>query len=175
MDSTTFWGIIRESRADFDPALRDGNMNRQVKRFQQLLNDLAPLEIAQIQREFDQRMNEAYRWDLWGAAYIINSGCSDDGFTDFRSWLISMGLEVYAAALRDPESLIDVADTDGIEATSFEEFQYVPSQVYENKTGQDMPDTGVSHPREPAGDRWSEEGNDLSRRLPRLWAKYGDA
>ena len=175
MDSRGFWGIIRESRAGFDPALRDGNMDRQVVRFQQLLSDLAPEEIAQIQRKFDERMNDAYRWDLWAAAYIIEGGCSDDGFTDFRSWLISMGREVYESALRDPESLVDVADADGIEATSFEEFQYVPCQVYENKTGQNMPDTGVSYTGEPAGDKWSENGDDLSRRLPRLWAKYGDA
>jgi hypothetical protein len=120
-------------------------------------------------------MSQAYRWDLWGAAYIIEGGCSDDGFTDFRSWLISMGRDIYETALRDPESLVDVADADGVETTSFEEFQYVPRQVYQEKTGQEMPDPGVRHPQEPEGDRWSEEGDDLARRLPRLWAKFGAA
>lgn len=175
MDSARFWAIIGESRKGFDPRLRDGNMDEQLERLQALLTELTPAEVAQFQREFDERMNEAYRWDLWGAAYLIEGGCSDDGFADFRSWLISMGREVYEAALRDPESLLEVADADGLEATSFEEFQYVPQQVYEEKTGQEMPDTGVSHAREPAGDKWSEEGDDLSRRLPKLWAKYSDA
>lgn len=31
---------------------------------------------------------EAYRRDLWAAAYHANGGCSDDGFIDFRIWLI---------------------------------------------------------------------------------------
>lgn len=112
---------------------------------------------------------------MWGAAYIIEGGCSDDGFTDFRSWLISRGRDVYEAALRDPESLVEVAAADGVEATSFEEFQYVARRVYEEKTGHDMPDTGVKHAEEPTGKEWSEGGDDLSRRLPKLWTKYGDA
>ena len=175
MDTARFWAIVGESRTGFDSRLRDGNMDKPVERLQELLSDLSPGEVAEFQREFDERLSQAYRWDLWGAAYIIEGGCSDDGFTDFRNWLISMGREVYEAALHDPESLVDVADADGVEATSFEEFQYVPGRVYEDKAGHDMPDTGVRHAQEPTGDKWSEEGDDLARRLPRLWAKYGDA
>jgi len=175
MDTARFWAIVDESRADFDPELADGNMDAQVERLQELLGALSPNEVLEFQRELDLQMNAAYRWDLWGAAYIIEGGCSDDGFTDFRSWLISMGRDVYDAALRDPETLIDVANADGVEATSFEEFQYVPSQVYEEKAGQPMPDTDVTHPKEPAGEQWSEEGDDLARRFPKLWAQYEDA
>jgi hypothetical protein len=134
---------------------------------------LPPDEITQFQRALDERMNEAYRWDLWAAAYIIDGGCSDDGFLDFRSWLVSMGREVFEAALRDPESLLDVADAPGVEVTSFEELAYVPRQAYEEKAGEDMPDTGVEPPGEPGGDAWSEEGDDLKRLLPKLWRKYG--
>jgi hypothetical protein len=83
-----------------------------------------------------------------------------------------MGREVYEAALRDPESLVDVADASGVEVTSFEEFRYVARQVYEERTGRDLPDTGVRHEREPLGDPWSEAGDDLARLLPKLSAKY---
>ncbi len=175
MDADRFWALIGESRSGFEPGLNEGNMDKQLERLQELLGELSPQEIAEFQHEFDERMNQAYRWDLWAAAYIIEGGCSDDGFTDFRSWLISMGREVYEAALQDPESLIDVADADGVEATSFEGFHYVAGQAYEAMTGQEMPDTGQASAQEPAGDQWSEDGDDLARRLPRLWAKYGDA
>lgn len=174
MDSEKFWGIVRDSRAGFDPGLLDGNMDEQLRRLEALLAGMAPEMILAFQRELDQRMSESYRWDLWGAAYVIEGGCSDDGFTDFRSWLISMGRDVYDAALRDPESLLDVADADGVEVTSFEEFQYVPRQVYEEKTGQDMPDTDVERPTDPIGEEWSEDSDDLARRFPKLWAKYAD-
>jgi hypothetical protein len=173
MDRDRFWAIIAKSRAGFDPGRRDGNQADQVERLTALLAALPGDEIVAFQRCFDDAMNDAYDWDLWGAAYLIGGGCSDDGFMDFRSWLISMGRDVYDAALRDPETLLEVADAPGVEVTAFEELHYVPGQAYEEKTGEEMPDTGVSHHREPAGDEWTEEDDDLARRFPRLWAKYG--
>lgn len=47
----------------------------------------------------------AYTSALWGAAYLMNGGCSDDGFIDFRSWLLLQGREVFEAAVADPDSL----------------------------------------------------------------------
>jgi hypothetical protein len=52
-------------------------------------------------------MAESYRWDLWGAAYLINGGCSDDGFDYFRGWLLSQGRAIWQATLADPDSLAD--------------------------------------------------------------------
>ena len=43
----------------------------------------SPEEIVAFQRVLDELMDESYRADLWGAAYVINGGCSDDGFEDF--------------------------------------------------------------------------------------------
>ncbi|MEO5978010.1 MAG: DUF4240 domain-containing protein, partial [Chryseolinea sp.] len=39
------------------------------------------------------------------AAYTIHSGCSDDGFADFRGWLISRGKSVYENSLSSPDNL----------------------------------------------------------------------
>ncbi len=168
-----FWAIIQHSRAGFDPTLRDGNMARQIQGLQLALGELPVDELVEFQRHFDERMNEAYRWDLWAAAHIIEGGCSDDGFSDFRSWLISMGREIFDAALRDPESLTSIADAPGIESCSFEEFQYLPSQLYEDMTDEELPETGVSQLEEPVGEAWSEDGDELARRLPQVWAKFG--
>ena len=81
--------------------------------------------------------------------------------------------EVFEAALRDPESLTSVADAPGIEDCTFEEFQYVPSQLYEDMTDEELPETGVSQLEEPVGEAWSEDGDELARRLPQVWAKFG--
>lgn len=117
-------------------------------------------------------MNIAYRWDLWGAAYIIAGGCSDDGFVDFRSWLISMGRHVFESAIENAESLADVADGPGVEDVFFEGFINIPDQVYEQLTGSEIPEHAGHSLGEPAGSRWSSEGDDLQRRFPKLWAKY---
>ena len=58
----------------------------------------------------------------------MGAHCSDDGFMDFRSWLISQGRDVYMSALKDPESLVSV-NTDGQEL-NFEDYAYVPYKAY---------------------------------------------
>src|SRR5262249_54204564 len=112
------------------------------------------------------------RWDLWAAAYILQGGCSDDGFIDFRCWLISMGREVYDGAHADVESLASVA-ADDPQYTSFEDFGRVAREVYEDRAGADMPAGTSPEPAEPAGERWEEDGDELRRRWPRLWAASG--
>ncbi|WP_449342020.1 DUF4240 domain-containing protein [Streptomyces aurantiogriseus] len=40
------------------------------------------------------RYDRAYTWDLWGAAWVLLDGASDDAFDFFRCWLIGQGREV---------------------------------------------------------------------------------
>lgn len=170
MTQDQFWNLIASSKA----ASR-GSFERQAKALGQELAKLSPEEIVEFQRIFDEHTDRAYTWDLWGAAYILGGGCSDDAFVDFRSWLISMGREIYERALKDPESLADVPlGPEGGEDAFFEEFAYVAPQVYEKKTGkEEMPDYERHSTDEPAGEAWDEDGDDLERRFPRLSAKYG--
>jgi hypothetical protein len=172
MDTQRFWKLIKSSRGGFKPDRVNGNMELQRDEFQRLLSMLPPAEIIDFQKHFNARMNEAYHWDLWGAAYIIGGGCSDDSFADFRSWLISMGRQVFEEALSNPESLLKVVDSPGIEDAFFEEFQYVPSRTYEALTGSELPPIPGPSRKNPAGKSWREE--DLEHRLPKLWARYDD-
>ena len=79
-------------------------------------------------------MAEAYRWDLWAAAYLIQGGCSDDGFEYFCDWLISLGKHRFEAALRNPDSLAEVIeDEDDEEGREFEAFAAAVIHVWEIK------------------------------------------
>jgi hypothetical protein len=170
MTQDQFWSLMASSKA----ASR-GSFERQAKVLEQELSRLSPEEIVAFQRIFDEHFDRAYTWDLWGAAYILGGGCSDDGFMDFRSWLISMGRETYERALKDPESLADIPLGPAVEEdVFFEGLAYVASQVYEKKTGEEeMPDYERHSAEDPAGEEWDQDGDDLERRFPRLWAKYG--
>ncbi|MGZ3459968.1 MAG: DUF4240 domain-containing protein [Archangium sp.] len=127
--------IIESSRKGFDPGRIDGNMAHQLEELRRLLLKLPPGEIVDFRNHLLEQMDAAFRWDLWGAAYIIAGGCSDDGFADFRSWLISMERRVFENAVSNPESLVDVTHAPGVEDVFFEELQYVPAQAYEELTG----------------------------------------
>ncbi|MFY0564669.1 DUF4240 domain-containing protein [Archangium lansingense] len=172
MNAERFWKIIESSRSGFDPDRLDGNMEQQCLELRRLLLELPPEEILEFRNQLLERMAVAFHWDLWGAAYIIAGGCSDDGFADFRSWLISMGRRVFEAAVANPDSLAEAANAPGVEDVFFEEFQYVPAQAYEELTEQEPPAYAGPSPVEPAGERWSEDEGNLAQRLPRLWARY---
>src|SRR3712207_5718267 len=127
MDHQKFWSVIDTSRqaASGEPGAHVGTLRAALK-------EMDADEIVAFDRIFREHLARAYTWDLWGAAYLIGDGCSDDGFNDFRAWLISKGQAVYEAALADPDSLADVvSDVDG--DAQFEEFTYVASQAWEEK------------------------------------------
>lgn len=163
MDADRFWelnaGLAPESAQE---QLRDR------------LSALEPEEIASYQEHFDRAFTSAYQWNLWAAAYIIEGGCSDDGFMDFRYGLISRGRSVFEAAIGDAESLVEVADDTDTGFIPNESFGYVARQVYESKTNQDMPNNDVAHPSHPSGQDWDFDDEQLCKqKLPKLWTKFG--
>jgi hypothetical protein len=174
MDIARFWQLVESSRRGLNPNNAEGNMERQRGALRALLLKLPPEEVLAFRNHLFELMNVAFRWELWGAAYLIAGGCSDDGFADFRGWLISMGRRVFEDALVDAESLLGPADVPGVEEVFFEELPAVPARVYEELTRRELPAYDGHHPPTPAGEPWSEEGGDLERRFPRLWARYGE-
>lgn len=104
INKDTFWGLIREAR---DSCGQD--MSAMVWYLKGRLVSMGA-EQAQNFHDITQAYEDlAYKYGLWDAAEIIMEyGCSNDGFIDFRAWLIAQGKEVYLAALADPDSLVEV-------------------------------------------------------------------
>lgn len=67
---------------------------------------------AAFEAWLEDRKDQAYDWRIWAAASTMAGGCSDDAFSDFRSWLVLQGSTVFNRALRDPDTLVDVACDD---------------------------------------------------------------
>lgn len=172
MNTDQFWQIIDSSRRKLKPDQADGNMERQRQELESLLSKLPLSEIIAFDNQLTEKMNAAYRWDLWGAAHILAGDCSDDGFVDFRGWLISMGRRIFESAVADAESLVAIADDPGIEDVFFEGFINVPEQVYKHLTGNEIPGHAAPSPGEPAGAPWNSAEDELQQRLPKLWSKY---
>ena len=170
MDLNDFWSLINQSRQDLNLKQAEGNFDSQVASLTQLLSKLSTQDIGAFENRFRTLVREAYRWDLWAAAYIIEGGCSDDGFTDFRCWLISMGQDSYDNAMNDVESLAEIAFTPGVEANSFEDFGYVAWSLLEQMNISEEEAGIQAFPRieSPAGQAWTAE--DLPVHFPKLVA-----
>ena len=132
------------------------------------LRKLSLVEVRAFDAHFTECLDRAYTWELWAAAYIIGGGCSDDGFWDFRSTLISMGRDIFEGALADPETLADVTIED--DHWEREGFQYVADTVaLDLSGGQDFP-RSRPHPKDPAGESWEE--SKVAELYPGLAKRY---
>jgi hypothetical protein len=140
------------------------------------LDRLKWFEVIEFQARFDEAMAAANLIDLWGAAHLIQGGCSDDGFRDFRAWLVGRGRHPYEAALKNPDSLADILDGDPVDGFGLDA---AAIRVYESKTGmsdfyekldraeRDLP------PAPPEGIDWDfEDADEMRRRFPRLSRLY---
>lgn len=165
MDHNQFWSIIETAGREHPDDPED-----QVDAVRNALEQLSPDEIIAFDKIYDEFRFRAYSWDVWGAAYLMNGGCSDDCFEYFRAWLISRGRDVYERALADPDSLADEFDP-SCDMYELEPLLYVPLEAYEAVVGEAMPERERGYP-ELTGTKWSE--SDLDARYPRLAAKLDD-
>ena len=163
MNSEEFWNLVARVHET-----SGGDMDRKCKLLAGELHKLTPDEVQSFGCKFFEFRDRAYSWELWDAAYIINGGCSDDSFTDFRSTLISMGRQIFDAALVDPESLAEVDI--GAGQPTYEGYQYVVYEVYEELTREEIP-LRNKHPSEPSGVHAEEW--EMEERFPKLTAKFG--
>lgn len=176
MDEARFWKLIADSRSRVTGELRDGGQffDRQCEELTKLLETLSPAEIMAFQERFDHSRDLAYRWDLWGAAYWLLGGCSDDGFIDFRSCLISLGQKDFFHILEDPDRVAELVDRTDVPYMMTEGFQYLTAQVYESKTGKGIWEAMPSRsaPAEPSGKEWDFDDEEAMRQhFPRLTAR----
>jgi hypothetical protein len=124
-------------------------------------NQLIKAAISRLSRDeasafyqvFHRMMDTAFTWPLWGAAYVLNGGCGDDSFMDFRASLISRGRAAFDKAVSDPDSLAD-EDFD-IDSWFHEGFQYAIADGVKANTGS-RPSRVSPLPSAPVGQRWTE-------------------
>ncbi len=129
INKDTFWTLISQAKE---------HCGQDQDAFTQWLTarlmELGPEQALNFDHILHGYQDLAYKYGLWNAASIMCDGCTDDGFIDFRCWLIAQGREVYMAALKDPDSLADVLAYGGC---CFESLGYVGDYAYEKLTGQD--------------------------------------
>jgi hypothetical protein len=168
MEWKQFWRIIEQA---YQP---DGPDHFEA--LKEELDKLKWFEVVAFQARFDEAMAAANLIDLWGAAYLIQGGCSDDGFRDFRCWLIGRGRHAYEAAIKNPDWLADILDGDPVDGFGLDA---AAVRVYEAKTGmsdfyerldreeEDLP------PPPPEGVDWDfEDEEEMKHRFPRLCHLY---
>jgi len=168
LDITTFWDLIeRTSHVSL------GSGEEQAKLLINELTKMSEEDILSYQEVFRQQMQRAYTSDLWEAAYILNCGCSDDCFADFRAWLIAQGWTIFETVINDPENLVQIVERPSTTQDGGSLIG-VAYDAFNTKTGQDMPPIRGGSSVTLIGEKLTSDLNILSRKFPKLYAKFGD-
>lgn len=177
INQDSFWDLIHETKNACGQ-----DMDAMLAYLKDRLVSMGPTQAQNFHDIIHAYEDLADKFGLWDAAGIMKEyGCSDDGFIDFRAWLIAQGREVYFAALADPDSLADVVPYGDC---CFEQLSYVGDYAYEQLTGKSAYDQTDWSAYEALlmkleqdivykdGIEFPREGADLKKYLPRLCAKH---
>ena len=127
IDLDAFWSLIDQAKE------HTGGPSEWL--MEQLM-DLGPEQAKKFDTIARVYMDAAYQYGLWTAASVMERyGCSDDGFMDFRAWLVGQGKAVYMAALKDPDSLADVLS---YQDYRFDSLPHMGDYAYEELTGREV-------------------------------------
>jgi Protein of unknown function (DUF4240) len=172
MRTDDFWVVIDSATAD-----RPDSPDEVAKRAAALLSTREPEEIVAWHRHLGKVMTASGTEDLWAAAYLINGGCSDEGFDAFRGWLIAHGRLALARAVADPDSLAELPEVSAAALTGAvfeaEEVLSIGAEAYVLATGGELRASVAPRSRPDAAQLWDfDNEEEMRRRLPRLSALF---
>ncbi|MEU9858038.1 DUF4240 domain-containing protein [Streptomyces sp. NPDC047974] len=176
MNKEQFWEVIAQAR---DRAITPHDSEAIAREATSLLAARPVEEIITAEEVLWDLMVESYTNPLWAAAYIVNDGCSDDGFDYFRGWLIAQGREVFERVVADPDALAKLPVVQGAAAAGSdldgEGMLVIAWNAHITAAGDRLPpDTlTICYPQlDPAWNFDFSDSDEMARRLPRLAALF---
>jgi hypothetical protein len=173
MNTSEFWALIGEAARD------GGTPDTVADRAAAALATRDAGDIVGFERHLRRVLDASYKVDLFGAAYLVNGGCSDEGFDAFRGWLMAQGREAFASAVAEPDSLAGLpavrrAAQTGEELGS-ERMLAVAAEAHRRATGDALPEEPATK-RPNTDDFWDfDDEDEVRRRFPRLAALFNEA
>jgi len=142
-------------------------------------------EIADFAVRLDEQRLRVDTWAHWKAATLICSGlCGMDSFFYFQAWLIGQGRVVFESVAASPDALADLPAVRRLAALGsvdewsdedwpeWEALYRVPDAALEAVHAGDL-DALLASLGEARAFDVSPGGEDVERRIPRLWALFG--
>ena len=164
MDDETFWRIIEDSMGSGSEAIKAK------------LCSLSRDDILEFHHTLTRMVAAACTFPLLAANFAIESYVSDEGFREFRAWLVSQGRGKYYSALKDPESIADWLEKDAVDEIDGAAMLLSAEDAYTEKYG-DMKvfETAASEPDPDIIQDWPDDKKEYRKRWPKLVDKFWDA
>ena len=176
MDEDRYWQMITDSIDE-----SGGDRECQENVLISSLEKLEPVNIIGFRLRTDKLLYDTYNPEMWCAGYIMNGGCSDDGFEYFRLWIIAQGRQVYENAKQNPDSLSTAIGDEIEEFYDFESLWYVALKAFENKTGKEIYNfldeenfkfSEADYPRDFEFNWQGDDPDSMKKICPNLFAQF---
>jgi Protein of unknown function (DUF4240) len=169
MDEVQFWSLIEGTSSS-------GSSEEQAEEVREKLKGLDAIALVAFKSRFTDLSNSILTWNHLGAAEVIMGFTSEDVFSNFRTWVIYQGREVYTSFRDDPDSLAkDGPTSDEAQIGPAEILEFLPDDAYAEAAGKDL---GEDYPQvgeyraEPAGQKIEHSYLGLAKRFPKLATVY---
>ncbi|MBV1778518.1 DUF4240 domain-containing protein [Paeniglutamicibacter sp. ABSL32-1] len=166
-----FWQIIDQAHESCD-----GGAEEFAEALREGLRQSDQQEVVAFDQLYALKTQALYSWELWGVAYLLLGGCSDDEFTDLRTWIVAQGRDFYLSCRKDPTMLANGQLKDPTEVMDAEEVRYVPDEIFMEMTGTSIEEQYPDQPsasmagQAPAGVPWDDYPDRLEARFPQVQA-----
>jgi len=140
MNKDVFWQMIDDARQKCG-----GDYDMIQTELTGQLSLMCPQDILLYKDINDEYVRLANREGVYEAGCGLQfpgerSGFGDDGFTDFRGWLIGQGKDVYMNTMKNPDSLLSAGLKPYGDYYEWECFNYIAYDAYKQNTGSDLYD-----------------------------------
>jgi hypothetical protein len=163
MDEDAFWAVVEAARRH-----GNGDADAMAGYLEARFYDAHDRTIIDFHSHLVAANRRLYTWPHGEAADLICGYLGDDGFTDWRSWVISLGRHTFEQVAADPDNVADVEDLEGGCALAAELFGSAVGGIYYERHGYDDSELPTLEPAEdPSGEK--PTGPDAVRAaLPKL-------
>jgi len=166
IDENAFWAIIEDVRAR-----GQGDPDRMADALDYKLYDASDETIQTFQAQLVAASERLYTWRHGEAAEMICGGLDQDAFTDWRSWVISLGRATFESVVADPDSLADVHYLEGGCEMMFEPFGWTATTVWNERHPTSSGDFATLDPDAAPGGVRIYGTKAIRAALPRLAAR----
>ena len=160
------WEIVTKTPGETD--------SYRVQHIFRELRQKAPADLIDFEMFIGRQLRVLHSGALWRAAYLMCGGCSDDGFGDFKGWMLLRGRDFCSRCANDPEELSTV-EFGPEEYPACPEVSQAAAIIYQEKYGQKIPAQWVGYPPIPERELSGfGEPAKMAASLPRLWRRWGE-
>ena len=156
MTEEVFWELLEES----------ASQESSSDVLEKVLSRFSTANISAFARLFSKKLKQLSTWDIWGAAYVVKGGCSDDSFAYFRAWIIGQGKSFFHDMIDAPDVTLA---THGRQVTSHYEDEcllYVSERAFQSRSLADSSAARIRTEYSVRGKEWDE--SELPNIYPQL-------